>query len=249
MNISPISFQTPNFKSNKRSVFDSQGKFLYKTTTYFFRDDLEWTGFLNCIRNKYLHTPKVNFIIEGCSNGAECYTCIMKLLVNLAPKEAEKFLPIFASDIDKDNIQHAINGENIGIQSYDLYRVNYHTQNKLNEYMNFVAPTNKEYFMSLRPKQILRNYVKFKQGDILKNVDSMPNNNTILFCRNLWLYLDEAKREELAYKLGQKFDSTSLVVIGAFDTGAREALIHNGFIELGTTNVFSKPSYRDSRQF
>ena len=43
MQISPITTQTSvGFQGNNRRVTDKTGALLYKTTTYFFRNDLDW---------------------------------------------------------------------------------------------------------------------------------------------------------------------------------------------------------------
>lgn len=245
MNISPVSYKAPDFRANRRSIFDNNCKLLYKTTTYFFRDDFDWQNFLELIKYKYRNTEKVNFIIEGCSNGAECYSCAMKLLTGFGEREAKKFFPIIAKDIDYENIQNAKNGRQMGISDYDLFRINYHTKNRLYEFMNFNIPISEANTMSLSPKQKLRDCIDFSQANIMQDLENIPSRNTILFCRNFWQYLDTNQRSKLAYTLGQKFDSSSIVCIGDFDSGAEEVLIQNGFEPIHIKNLYIKPSYQN----
>lgn len=248
MNISPISYRTPNFQSNKRSIFDDQGKLLYKTTTYMFRDDFDWNPFLELIKSKYANTPKVNFVIEGCSNGAECYSAAMKILTELA-NESKKFFPIIARDIDSCNIENAKQGAQIGITDYDLYRINYHTKGRINEFMEYKQTSNPSYFAALAPKQALQEQIQFSKGDIMQDIYNIPNKNTILLCRNFWQYLNEENKNKIARVLSERLDHSSLVGIGAFDSGAQEALEANGFLQTGVENIYTKPSCPNYRRF
>ena len=56
-------------KGNARAVVDKNNNLLYRTTTYFFREDLDWDNFFALLKRKYQNVPKVNFINHCCSNG------------------------------------------------------------------------------------------------------------------------------------------------------------------------------------
>lgn len=249
MLITPINSFTPQFQGNKRAVIDSNGKLLYKTTTYFFRDDFDWSSFIDLLTRKYRNVDKVNFIVHACSNGPEAYSTIMKLLATLGER-AQKFFPLIAKDIDPNNIENAKNGNKMGITDYDYRRLNYHTGNKVYQYMDFAIPSGREYTMALKPKPFLRNYVQFSQGDIIDDLDNIPKDNTVLMCRNFWLYIDEDKRKIIADKLA-KLAPSSLVAIGYYDTdvNVHKLLAERGFVETGVERVFTKLSHPNYRQF
>ena len=107
MRITPVNSVSnvchPNFQGNRRYVYNKNGDFLYRTTTYFFRDDLNWNAFIKFISNKYKNADRVNILNHACSNGQEPYSLAAKLMQTLG-EEAEKFFPIIAKDIDKENI-------------------------------------------------------------------------------------------------------------------------------------------------
>lgn len=242
MQISPITTYTSvGFQGNNRRVTDKTGALLYKTTTYFFRNDLDWDKFINLLISKYQNTPRVNLIDHICSNGPETYSLIMKLLTRLGIN-AEKFFPIQAKDINKENILSAQNGGGMGISNEDIYRINYYTNNNINNFLNFKPSQNPEHQLAVTAKPILKNRVQFSQGDIFQDIENIPGKNTVLLCRNFWMYLKEDECELLAKKLGSKFDNTSLIVLGEHDINksrAAEYLKKYGFIPLSIPYVYS----------
>lgn len=245
MNISPIRYNpirynNPNFKSNNREIHDNNGKLLYKTTTYIYREDLPFNDFVNLLKYTYQNTPKVNFINHACSNGAEAISIATKLIQNLGV-EAEKFFPIDARDIDHDNIEGARNGR-IGIKAHEIYRINENTNRNLNAYFEFGQTSNPDYDIVIIPKAEIKNKIHFRQSDIFEDIDYMPSKNLVLTCRNFWPYLEPFKRELLAKKLSQKLDQTCLLVIGDFDSQCNtpNILERNGFIETAVCHVYKK---------
>ena len=78
---------------------------------------------------------------------------------------------------------------------------------------------------------------------IIENVDNMSSKNTVLLCRNFWPYLDAFKREKLAQKLEDKFDESSIVVIGDYDEEdckVSKLLMEHKFLPTAVRNVFQK---------
>ena len=95
----------------------------------------------------------------------------------------------------------------------------------------------------LSPKDILKRNVEFSQGDILEDIDNMSSKNTVLLCRNFWPYLDAFKREKLAQKLEDKFDESSIVVIGDYDEEdctVSKLLMEHKFLPTVVRNVVQK---------
>ena len=148
MQIMPIS-QTqyqPKFKSNARWVCDKYGNELYKTTTYFFRDDIDWKSLITFLCNKYKDTSKVNFINHACSNGMEPLSFLMALLT-YAPNQIKKFTPILAKDIDAENILAAKRGL-CGASSEDYIRTHNMTNGRLKEFLSLhQAKNSKDLFI------------------------------------------------------------------------------------------------------
>ncbi len=252
MKINPINnrYSAPGFGTNRRIIKDSQGKLMYRTTTYFYRCGLDWQSFTNYILHKYKNTPKVNVINHVCSNGPEPYTLAMQL-INKCGEKAEKFFPILAKDINKENIENAKNNSPIGMSDADVYLANHYTKNKFFEYFTPVLPTDNEDDFAVQAKDNIRDKVKFSLGDIFQDIDDIPSSDTILLCRNFWPYLDDARRRLLIQKM-QKFDNTSLVVIGEYDTersNIEQLLLENDFIQTHINYVYTrekpiKPVYR-----
>ncbi|MBP3820837.1 hypothetical protein J6G99_04235 [bacterium] len=225
-------YYQPVFYANNRKINNNKGELLYKTTTYFFRDDLDWDILTDYLCHKYKNTDKVNIICHACSNGSEPYSLAMRLMA-FHENDSGKFLPILAKDLDFENIRCAKKGL-CEADNNDLYRIDFYTKSKYRDYLipqkNFLS--NKSIIMS--PKQILKEKVNFEQGDIFKDIENIPKENTVLFCKNFWPYLSETKRELLAKKLGSKLGKSSLVIIGDFDSlrsDVRSLLSKNGFRE------------------
>lgn len=243
MKIAPAYLYNSNpqsFQGNRRTVYDKSGNFLYRTTTYFFREDLDWNSFVKLLKYKYNNAQKVNIISHICSNGQEPYSLVVKL-IQILGDDASKFFPIIAKDIDQDNIESAKRGK-LGIKAEELYRINYQTNGNTSEFFDKGCSTNPQSDLVLIPKPHIKNKVIFSQSDILNDIDSIPTNNTILMCRNFWPYLEPHKREVLAKKISQKLDDTSLVLVGDFDAqiNVHQLLKNNGFKETGIENVYSK---------
>lgn len=228
----------PNFQGNRRYVYNKNGDFLYRTTTYFFRDDLNWNAFIKFISNKYKNADRVNILNHACSNGQEPYSLAAKLMQTLG-EEAEKFFPIIAKDIDKENIKSAKTGR-LGIKAQDLFRINHYIQDNVSAYFDKGKPENPDNDLVLIPKTDLRDSVIFSQSDIFDDIKTIPQKNTIVMCRNFWPYLTPQKREILAAGLSERLDSSSLIVIGDFDFhSVYELLKKYKIMETGIKNVYS----------
>ena len=216
MRISPISHKQPKFNANSRWVYDKNGMELYKTTTYYFRDDLNWEDIIKYICKKFSDVPKVNFINHACSSGMEPLSFIMSLIIH-APEYVKKFTPILAKDIDKENIEMAKKGM-CGVSSDDFLRVERMTKGCYKNFLDLRQSDDLKNLFIMSPKKILTDKVIFQQGDIFDDIEKMPKENTFLSCRNFWMYLPPKKQEELACRLGNHFSSGSTVLLGYLDT-------------------------------
>lgn len=205
-----------------------------------FRPDLNWDSFVKLLQEKYANTEQVNVINHACSNGAEPFSLVIKLLSKLGEK-AQKFFPIKAKDIDAENIRRAKNGY-IGIHNDDMYNINTQMQGKVGEFLNYVPSRAMNDDLGVQPIKQVRENVEFKRSDIFNDVDTIPSSNTVLLCRNFWPYLDTTKQELLADKLAQKLDKTSLLAVGDFDfqCDIDNLLTKRGFVPTYVENVYTK---------
>jgi len=218
MNVSPISYSNykpASFKANRRWVKDCCGNPLYMTTTYFFRDDLDWKKLVNYLCTKYKDASRVNVLSHACSNGLEPYSFVMQLL-HSKPEEAGKFFPIIAKDLNNENIYAAKIGR-CGANKSDYERAQAFLDNTLWNYVNWEKSSSGENDMVLNPKSFVKEKIEFSQGDIFKDIDNLAERNNVLFCRNLWLYLAPYEQEMLLKKLASKLDKTSTLILGDYD--------------------------------
>ena len=219
MQISPITFNRPyniSHKANSRWIYDKSGKELYKTTTYFFRDDLDWESLIKYLCDKYKNVPKVNFINHACSNGLEPLSFLMGLMI-FSPENVKKFTPILAKDLNPENILMAKKGE-CGASSDDFTRIHKITNGRYRDFLNLKRDNNTDGLFTLSPKEVLSDKIIFEQGDIFKDIDNIPKDNTFLSCRNLWMYLPYEKQDKLAQKLSQQLGKNSTLLIAYLDS-------------------------------
>lgn len=247
ISLSPQSFYTPNiqkknkpaFTSNIRQVADAAPNF-----TYFFRGDFEWINFAGYLGRKYKNADKVNVYNAGCSDGSETFTLVMSLLAKLGKEKAEKFLPIEAFDINKQLIKDA----NTGLvpllpQPYtiiDIFKLKVNMLFRDHKFLNYSKINGKRY---VQMNDTTKSRINFKEGNIFNEIDKMQSSNSVVMCRNMWLYLNDIEQTKLAQKLGSKLDKSSIVVLGDYDLNASKAvelLNKNGFEETYVDKVYEK---------
>ena len=243
MYIYPVTYSPINFKANERFVADKNGHLAYKTTTYWFRTDTDWDRLNNFLCDKYKNVNKVNVISHACSNGMEPYSFAMHMK-SFHPSYADKFLPIMAKDIDKNNILMAKRGF-YETEKKDLFELEYLSKVRYKDFLNCEYSGGILYPNSviLRPNEKLRKCVNFEQGNIFDDIEKMPRKNTVLFCKNFWPYLKVEQREELAKKLAEHFDKTCVIITGDYDdirSNVCELFKKNGFHQYPIRNVWQK---------
>ena len=108
----------PAFTSNFREVKKECGNILHRNTTNFFRQDLNWDDFTDCIIKKYKNQEKANVYCYACSDGSEPYSLAMMLIAKIG-KEAQKFFPIIARDRDDFYLESAKAGK-VLLTNYDF---------------------------------------------------------------------------------------------------------------------------------
>lgn len=247
MRISPVAYfntcrpPVPSFKSNELETYDKNGEVINRNVTELFRPDLRWKEFTELLAKKYERNDNINLIDYACSDGSEAYT-IALCLINYTPEICRKSFPIIAKDFDKHILSRAMSG-NCNIYASDLDAINDHTSNKVNDYFSVVPAQDSDFIFAIRPKEILRNNIKFQHANILDDIQKLPDENNVILCRNCWEYLGKENFHYLAEQLYEKTKNNGLVVIGKHEEtfGVPEILERHGFKETEVKRVY-KPT-------
>ena len=213
-------------KDYHRPDFDTT---VYANTTMFFRYDLNsahttnyttdgtWKGFRRTIIDQFKNTPKVNVYDFASSDGSEAYSFILSLLDELGEDEAQKFFPIKAYDIDSKMVKIARGGL-IPCDHDDISRFNTNIneiKNKKYYDLNFANYGYMPFFFEAKDK--LKEKVEFNQASIQSMINTIEPSNSLILARNFWPYLDKKDIYETIWKLCEKMDDSSLLVVGYFD--------------------------------
>lgn len=234
----------PVFHSWEREVKDPITKELkHRNDTYFYRDGSKyWNDLTNFIVDKYANANKVNVYSYGCSNGSEPYTFVMQMLTKY-PDEAKKFLPVIAKDYDELAIKMAKSGL-LPIDINDLIEIDNATGRPITDFGDFlpdkIDPSNalayKGYYFTrddcnhdtdlsmirsknkmLRLKPEFAKNVDFGIANVLKDYRKINPENSIVFARNFWPYLENYQIDQLITNLGRRLKEGSLLILGNYD--------------------------------
>lgn len=230
-----------SFGSNKRAVYQD-GELLYKNTTRFFRDDLNWDALVKFLDEKYKDCKNVNIFNFACSDGSEPWSLAVILMEKLKALAA-KFFPIRASDIDEVMI-NSIKMQPCNVSDMDLRRVNKFVNGKYFDYFKMVKSWSSKYLMGFLPHEKLNKNVEFKQADIFDEIEEIKPENNIILARNFWSYLKPEEIKKLLIIFAEKLDPTSCLIIGELEKGHHydKLLKEHDFYETGVYNVFVKKS-------
>ena len=237
-----------SFKSWQRDVFEKNANLLsslkHRNDTWFYRGDPDWTKLTKFLANKYKDTEKVNVYDWGCSNASETYTFLIEMFNNFKKDFVKKFTPIFALDYDPIAIEYCNLGE-IVIDSTEESLINEHTNNRFDEFFRLSVPKRAMDESWYKPTEILKDNIKFKQADILKDYKRMKKNNSIIFAKNFWPYIQYNEKVKLANNLYKFLGENSTVIIGKYDNMAWDAPMETilrdaGFKTTEIENVFVK---------
>ena len=234
MYISPVNnYNLPTFRSVNRLVRTEDGR-VYQTFTKFFRNDLNWQGFIEFLENKYKNVPRVSIYNLACSEGAEPCT----LAVLFAEKGLDKY-KILASDIDSKNIEIAQKGF-VDVTNGELLRIDKMTNGQTMKYFSPAFSTTGE-IKQIQPKPELKEKIEYKVSDILTEIRKAPKTNSVFLIRNVWPYLNIDEKSEILRELSN-LDKTCCVVIGEIDNAIQinNALESYGFKKTPIMSLFEK---------
>ena len=232
--------QHPSFRSSERIVYDNNLVHKYNTNTYFFRNDIKWSDFVKFLEHKYKDASKVNIIDYACSSGEEP-TSLAIILDKILGHRAEKLFPIKAFDIDSENINCARTGL-FKITDDEFEKIeDLFPDNKYEKYLHVIRNA-KGKASWLRAKQNVLSKIQYKISDITKDYKEIPEENTVLLCRNFWPYLTIKESAELSKQIAKRLKSSSLIVLGKFDTfyGIHKLFEREGFKHTKQFNIMEK---------
>ena len=222
--------------------FDIFGKNTIRTATNLFREDLDWFEFVKFMGNHFKDKDKVNIFSLACSDGSEAYTMAISVLENLPENIKSKFLPIYASDIDKEVLKAAKSGR-INIHSIEFlypertYRCNlakYFDNRSVSIMINGDDISETDTIFSYQPIKKLTDSVKFKHSDILTELNNLKDEgNSVILCRNVFPYIGENYKNEIVNSAKQNLKPGSLFIIGEYDSFSdiEHKLLANGFVQ------------------
>lgn len=255
MKISPIKINPykQNFTSTSKTAYQKQDGTRYvspvyniegedkvacSNRTYIFRKDLPWSTLPSYLAKEIGRNSKINVYNFACSDGSETYSFIMSAIERYGEKDAARFFPIIASDIDSYMINQAKSG--ILPANYDdldeIERTLGGGLDKVAKYF-YVEPNRKDrqYPLILHPKKILSDNVVFKNQDIEDGLDEIKGTDSVVMARNFWRYLPADKLARTSLKLRRNMTPSSRLVIGEFD----HKNFYGNLLEYG----FSIPSF------
>lgn len=220
----------PVFRSSSREYFDPKLMQTNRTwgniatTTWMFRQDLDWEKFTKFAYKNFINCKYVNTYSLACSDGSEAYSFIISALEKL-PKDAyRKFIPLTAIDRDFEIINSARQGK-INLSTGDIGRINMISGFRHNKYFINKQPalnvSNDRFLEQCNAYDVnpdLRNKVIFKRANLLNYLASLKDSgNSIVFCRNVTPYLSMDNLFDLANTAGRVLKKGSLIVFGEFD--------------------------------
>ena len=221
--------------------FDIFGKDTVRTSTNLFREDLDWFGLVQFMKNHFINKDKVNIFSLACSDGSEAYTMAISILENIPEKIQSKFLPIYASDIDKEILKAAKSGR-INIHSveflfpertYGCSLEKYFDNRSVSIMINGDDISETDTISSYQPIKELKNSVIYKHSDILTELNNIKDQgNSVILCRNVFPYLSYKYVDDVIETAKNNLKTGSLFIIGDYDIDIRnidKKLTKNGF--------------------
>ena len=227
-----VNINYPSFGSQYGNVYGKEG-LQYRTNTFFFRNDISWDEFVSFLADKYKNTKHVHVVNHACSDGEEPVSLVIKLLDSLGEK-AKKFFPIWAKDLDASNIEKAKLGQ-FSSDEIELSQAKCLLSKNIKEYVDISFENWLN--ISVKPKDIVTQNIKYKQSNIMSDMKNLPRKNTVVLCRNFWPYLSDKDIHALAKRLSQYLDSSCMVVVGEYD------------IENGIDKIFKKYDFKPTHLY
>lgn len=245
-----------SFGTIERVVYKDSNKkdILYMNNTSLFRNDIYWEMMIDYIVNNG-NIKKI--YCYACSDGSEPYSIAIALISKLGYKNAKKFFPIIARDIDLYVLNRANTG-NITLRNNDLKKLKKYTKKagiKFIEEKPFSKSDNENNYKVTKE---LRECVDFKPGNFVHDSEINNFKNSAVFFRNVWPYLSAGNLNFLLKNLEENIDESALLIVGEYDKGKLaldnddkfyfdNLLYNNGFIEHRPLIYKKSPSENKSK--
>ena len=238
MLISPINFNNISFKSTTRTTYKGSTGEVFVLPTYrrgsaysslktkikitssnstsFFRKDLNWQTIGKTFKKQF-PKEKVNVYDFACSDGSEAYSLVIALIEQLGEKQAKRFFPIKASDIDPQIINMAKSGTIQATQDDILAIESMIKKGGIKKYFKVTELGGERYLLT--PKEMLSTNVIFEQSSVSQALDEVQKDeNNIILARNFWKYLSQDEITDASWKIAQNLNKKALIIIGNFDS-------------------------------
>lgn len=233
MKISQINYSNYNrnnfaFKSTTSFLKTDLGQEI-GSNSWMYREDVDWAEAADFEMQHFKDKDRVKIMQFASSDGSESYTKIISLLKQ-NEKEAQKFFPIEAYDINHDVVNAAKSGL-INFVAKDFERAEKFKVD-LKEFFTEATTTlsikndNMYHFFNIptttyRASDNLRNKVNFHSKDMFEVLQEVKDGELpIVLCRNMFSYLDEIDAQRAVNLIGRKMLNGGLFYLGKrdFDT-------------------------------
>ena len=182
---------------------------LLNKETYFFRDRVMFDTLVQKVLPRVVQERaaqrKISIWSTGCSTGQEVYSLAMAIAEAPAQWDGWTF-EILGTDISASAIEAANRGEYTGFQVQRGLGV----MQMLN-WFEEIAPDR------WRIKGALRDNVRFKVHNVL-DVPSVHRKFDIVLCRNVLLYFDAAKRQQIFDRIANTMSRDAWLMLGASES-------------------------------
>lgn len=175
--------------------------------TLFFRDLKIFDSIKNIIIPQFMSVNKnsVNVWSAACSTGQEPYSVAM-CFADSGYFVSGNSLKILATDISKKVLAKSATGE------YSQLEV----QRGLPVTMLMKYFDNKDELWFVREE--IKNKIEFKYFNLIENMNSIPNNQDIILCRNVLIYFTQDTKIKILTSLSSKLSDDGYLFIGASET-------------------------------
>lgn len=177
-------------------------------TTHFFREPKHWEIMNNIVmpeltRRGIGHGAPLKLWSAGCSSGEEPYTLAMVLSEWAARHQGFNFT-ILATDISREILQRAQRA---------VYSMEKAEEIPMEMKKKYVLKSKNKQNPLIKMDQVLRNKVRFQQLNFMDNF-KLPDEQDIIFCRNVVIYFDRETQVVLFNKFCNNLKHSGYLFIG-----------------------------------
>ncbi len=208
--------------------------------TLFFRDKQPFEHLTNILMPALLQrrpagTP-IRIWCAACSSGQEPYSLSM-LLDEMRPQLGSTTVSILATDLSRQMIARA----NAGIYSQFEIQRGLPTRFLLKHFV--------QDGLTWRIDRRMAERIEFRQLNLLEDFRHLGSFD-IIFCRNLLIYFDEARKKDILYRLSRTVSADGYVLLGAAETviGLSRDLVPHSVAKAVYVQADSRDAQQGSRQ-